>query len=153
MAGCPGRGIGIDLGSKRIGVALCDSAGTLATPYETVERSGDEPADHRRLVELVAEADAVFVVVGVPYSLAAGEAGVAASAALDEAERLRERLPAGCELHLQDERLTTVTAEQRLNEMGIRGRRRRQLVDQIAAAVILQSWLDGHCHRTGGTAE
>ncbi len=153
MAGCPGRGIGIDLGSRRIGVALCDSTGTLATPYETVERSGDRAADHRRLVELAVDADAAFVVVGVPYTLAGGDAGAAAVAALDEAEELRERLPAGCELHLQDERLTTVTAEQCLTKMGIRGRRRRQLVDRIAAAVILQSWLDGHCHRTGGTAE
>lgn len=143
-----GRGLGVDLGTKRIGVAVCDSNGVLATPFETVHRSGDLAADHRRLVALVIEVEAAFVVVGLPYSLADGEVGVAAAAVLDEVEVLRGRLPSTCALHLQDERLTTVTAEQRLTELGIRGPRRRQLVDQVAAAVILQTWLDGHCRPT-----
>ncbi|NNE95526.1 MAG: Holliday junction resolvase RuvX [Acidimicrobiales bacterium] len=138
-----GRGIGLDLGSKRIGVALCDSNGTLATPYETVQRSGSVDTDHRRLARLIEEVDAAFVVVGVPYSLRDGAVASAAHDVLDEVDKFRGHLPEGCLLHLQDERLTSVTAEQRLTEMGIRGRRRRQLVDQIAAAVILQTWLDG----------
>ena len=137
-----GRGIGLDLGSKRIGVALCDSNRTLATPYETVHRSGNIDTDHRRLVSLIEEAEASFVVVGVPYALRDGAVTAAAAQVLDEIEMFRQLLPDGCSLHLQDERLTSVTAEQRLTEMGIRGPRRRQLVDQIAAAVILQTWLD-----------
>lgn len=148
-----GRGVGIDFGSKRIGVALCDSAGTLATPFETVQRSGDVTVDHRRLVALVTEVEATFVVVGVPYSLAAGEVGEAAAAVLEEVEALRRWLPHGCEVHLQDERLTTVTAQQRLTDLGVKGPRRRQLVDQVAAAVILQSWLDRHCRPTGEAPE
>ena len=63
------RALGIDLGSKRIGVALSDSAGTVASPFEVVQRSGDRQRDHRRLAELAAEAEAEIVVVGVPYSL------------------------------------------------------------------------------------
>ncbi len=143
MARFSGRGLGIDLGSKRIGVALCDSNGTLATPYETVQRSGTTAADHGRLLALIEEAEATFVVVGVPYALRDGSLSPSAQAIVDEIEVFRTQLPDGCELHLQDERLTTVTAEQRLTEMGIKGARRKQLVDQIAAAVILQTWLDG----------
>jgi putative Holliday junction resolvase len=137
-----GRGIGIDLGTKRIGLALCDSNGVLATPYETVQRSGSLDVDHRRLLDLINETEAAFVVVGVPYALRDGQVRAAAETILAEIERLRARLPEGCDLHLQDERLTSVTAEQRLSELGIRGPRRKQLVDQIAAAVILQTWLD-----------
>lgn len=134
--------MGIDLGTKRIGVALCDSNGVLATPYETVHRSGNIDADHRRLLDLISEADATFIVVGVPYALRDGSVAGAASAILDEVELLKAKLPAGCDLHLQDERLTSVTAERQLSEMGIKGPKRKQLVDQIAAAVILQTWLD-----------
>ncbi|MFW2380230.1 MAG: Holliday junction resolvase RuvX [Acidimicrobiales bacterium] len=137
-----GRGIGIDFGTKRIGVALCDSNGVLATPYETLQRSGSVDVDHRRLAELVEEADAAFVVVGVPYALRDGSVTASAASILAEVEVLRKQLPEGCNLHLQDERLTSVTAEQRLTELGIKGPRRKQLVDQIAASVILQTWLD-----------
>jgi putative Holliday junction resolvase len=139
-----GRGLGVDLGTRRIGVAVCDSDGRVASPYETVERHGDRQRDHRRLSELVAESEAVFVVVGVPYTLSHGDTGPAAGAILQEIDELRSALPESCQLHLQDERLTTVTADRRLTEMNIRGRRRRQLVDQIAAAIILQTWLDRH---------
>ena len=139
----PGRGIGIDFGTKRIGVALCDSNGTLATPYETVQRSGNVDSDHRKLLSLIEEAEAAFVVIGVPYALRDGSVGAAAESILAESDVLGSKLPPTCALHLQDERLTSVTAEQRLTEMGIRGPRRKQLVDQIAASVILQTWLDG----------
>ena len=138
-----GRGLGIDLGTVRIGVALCDSNGTLATPYQTVQRSGDPLIDHQRLRALVVECDATFVVFGVPYSLASGEIGPAAQSMVDEIEQIRQSFGEHVDVHLQDERLTSVTAEQRLTEMGIKGKRRKQLVDQIAAAVILQTWLDG----------
>lgn len=133
------RAVGIDLGSRRIGLALCDSAGTLATPYGTVERSGDVALDHRRLAEHVAEAEAEIVVVGLPLSLD-GSVGPAAQGVLAEVERLEEALPVPVATH--DERLTTVTAEAGLREAGVKGRARREVVDQVAASVILQSWLD-----------
>jgi putative holliday junction resolvase len=133
------RAIGLDLGTKRIGVALCDSAGTLATPYEVLARSGDRAREHRRIAELAEEAGAEIVVVGLPLSLD-GATGPAAQAALDEAEELRAVLSVPVVTH--DERLTTVTAERQLAAQGVRGPARRKVIDKLAAAVILQSWLD-----------
>lgn len=137
------RAVGIDLGERRIGVALCDAAGRVATPYETVVRTGDRARDHRRLAELVAEAEAEVVVVGMPYSLD-GSVGPAARRAAAEVERLRGVL--GVPVETYDERLSTVTAERSLREMHLSGPARRKVVDQVAAAVLLQSWLD---HRAG----
>jgi putative Holliday junction resolvase len=134
------RALGVDLGSRRIGVALSDSAGTLATPYETVERSGDVPRDHRRLLELAAEAEVECIVVGLPLSLD-GSVGPAAEAVLDEVATLRAATELPVETY--DERLTTVTADRLLRQGGRKGRDRRKVVDQTAAAVLLQAWLDG----------
>ena len=137
------RAIGLDLGAKRIGVAL--SAGTLATPYEVVPRSGDRARDHRRIAELVDEAGATVVVVGLPLSLD-GSVGPAAQRALDEAEELSAALAVPVETW--DERLSTVTAERSLLAQDLRGPARRKVVDKVAAAVILQSWLDAGARRT-----
>lgn len=139
------RAVGVDLGSKRIGVALSDSAGTLATPYEVVQRSKDRQGDHRRLAALVDEAEAEVVVVGVPYSLDGG-VGPAARRALAEVRALRRALPVPVETY--DERLSTVTAHRSLREMDLDAAARRRVVDKVAAAVILQAWLD---HRAGST--
>jgi len=133
------RALGLDLGARRIGVALCDSAGTLATPYEVVQRSGDRQRDHRRIAELVDEAGAEVVVVGLPLSLD-GSAGPAAQGVEAEAAELREHLLVPVELW--DERLSTVEATRRLQSAGVSGRKRRHVIDQVAATVILQSWLD-----------
>jgi putative Holliday junction resolvase len=133
------RAVGVDLGARRIGIALSDSAGTVATPWTKVERCGDEARDHRRIAELVAEAEAEVVVVGLPLSLD-GSVGPAAEAILAEVARLRAVLPVPVETY--DERLTTVTAERVLREQGVTGKRRRQVVDQVAASVFLQAWLD-----------
>ena len=137
------RALGLDLGSKRIGVALSDSDGTMALPYEVVQRSGDRARDHRRIAELVAEAEAEVVVVGLPYSLD-GSIGPTARRYLAETARLRATL--GVPVETYDERLTTVTAERQLRETQMTGTARRRVVDKVAAAVMLQSWLD---HRTG----
>lgn len=120
-------------------MALCDSGGLLATPYEVVARSGDRARDHRRIAELVDEAAAVRVVVGLPTSLG-GEAGPAAQAVLAEIEQLRAVLPVPVCTH--DERLTTVTAQRSLRQAGVNTKKGRKVVDQVAAAVILQAWLD-----------
>lgn len=138
----PVRVVGLDLGSRRIGVAL--SAGSLALPHTTIHRRGDRRAEHRAIAALVAEVGADRVVVGLPLSLD-GSMGPAARAAEAEAAELRALLDVPVETY--DERLTTVTAHRDLRERGMRAERRRQVVDQVAASVLLQAWLDRH----GGT--
>lgn len=144
------RAVALDLGARRIGVAVSDSGGTMATPYSTIQRSGDAGADRARVAEIVAEVGAGLVVVGLPLSMDGSE-GSAAKAALAEAEALREVLAVPVEC--QDERLTSVTANRSLTEAGVTGRRRQKArkagaVDQAAAAVLLQSWLDSPDRRS-----
>ena len=133
------RAVALDIGTRRIGVALSDSGGTVATPYEVVTRSGDRSVDHRRIAALVEEAGAEVVVVGLPLSLD-GSAGPAAQAILAEVDELQGVLPVS--IVTWDERLSTVEAERSLRAMRVRKGRHRQVVDQVAATVILQSWLD-----------
>lgn len=133
------RAVALDLGTSRIGVALSDGGGTVATPYETIARSGDRPRDHRRIAALVDETGAGTVVVGLPLSLD-GTVGPAARAILDEVGELRTALPV--DVVTWDERLSTVEAERSIRVMGVKKGRRRRVVDQVAATVILQSWLD-----------
>jgi len=133
------RALGIDLGSKRIGVALSDSDGTLATPYEVVPRSGDRPRDHRRIAALAEEAGARCLVVGLPLSLD-GSTGPAAVAALAEADELAAAT--GLPVVTWDERLTTVTADRDLIALNLKAPARRKVVDKVAAAIMLQAWLD-----------
>jgi putative Holliday junction resolvase len=116
----------------------------MATPYCTIHRSGDVKADRARVAEIVAEAEAALVVVGLPLSMDGSE-GPAARAAREEIEALRQVLDVPVEG--QDERLTSVSANRSLTEAGLTGRRRKKAraagaVDQAAAAVLLQSWLD-----------
>jgi len=140
----PGRGrvAALDLGSKRIGVAFSDSARSLASPWGTIERSGDAARDRGTVVEVVREVGASTVVIGLPLRLS-GDAGPAARAALEEAGALRALLePIGIEVQPADERLTTVEAERALRAAGRTGRAARRVVDAAAAMVLLQSWLD-----------
>lgn len=142
----PGRGrrLGVDVGSVRVGVALSDPDGILATPVETVSRvagsSGADQPDVRRVLALAAELEVVEVVVGLPRTLRA-EHGRAAQLAATYARFLREHLD-GVPVRLVDERLTTVSATRTLAERGVRGPQQRAVVDQAAAVAILQSWLD-----------
>jgi len=138
----PGRVVGIDLGSRRIGVAVSDSARTMALPRTTLTRTGDRERDRRALVELVLEEEASLVVVGLPLSLD-GSHGRAAVEASDEAGELRSLLlPHAIDVELFDERLTTVTAHQALTAGGAGGRARREVVDKAAATVMLGAWLE-----------
>jgi putative pre-16S rRNA nuclease len=133
----------IDLGSRRIGVAVSDGTGTLASPRCTVERTGDPDLDRAAVVAVVLEAEAGHLVVGLPLSLD-GRRRRAAVAAEEEAAALRTLLePGGVTVETFDERLTTVSAERSLAAAGRLGQKRRQVVDQAAAAVLLQAWLDG----------
>jgi len=137
------RALGLDLGSKRIGVAVSDGDGRVATPIEVVGRTGDRPAEHRTLADLAEEWEVEVVVVGIPYSLD-GSTGPMARAMAAEARELERVLGArpGVPVETYDERLTTVTAERALREQDLRAPERRKVVDMVAAAVMLQAWLD-----------
>jgi putative Holliday junction resolvase len=131
----------VDPGEVRIGVAVCDPAGVLASPVETVRRGR---GDVERLAALAAEHGAVEVVVGLPVSMS-GAQGPSAAKARALAQSLADLLAArstGVRVRLVDERLSTVSASRGLRERGVRGRRERSVVDQAAAVVILQSALD-----------
>jgi len=137
----PGRGrrLGIDVGSVRIGVAVSDPDGILATPVETVRR--DRTGKHlRRLAALAAEFEAVEVVVGLPRTLA-DRIGSSAQDATGLAEALAARV-APTPVRLADERLTTVSAQRSLRSAGVRAKDQRAVIDQAAAVAILQGWLD-----------
>ncbi|MDQ1425401.1 MAG: putative pre6S rRNA nuclease [Acidimicrobiaceae bacterium] len=133
------RVLGIDLGTKRIGVAVSDRSGTIASPLTVVMRSGDLERDHQRLRALVVEEEAERVIVGLPLSLDGGM-GPAAVAAAAEADAMASVV--GVPVETFDERLTTVTAESVLREQRIRPAARRRVIDKVAAAVMLQTWLD-----------
>jgi putative Holliday junction resolvase len=136
-----GRYLGIDVGAVRVGVAICDPDGVLATPLVTVPRDVEGGSDLRVIAGLVAEHSAVGVVVGLPRTLA-GREGPAAEAARAFADALTGGLEVPVEL--SDERLTTVVATRQLRERGVKGRKQRAVVDQAAAVAILQGWLDTH---------
>lgn len=144
-----GRRLGVDVGSVRVGVAISDPSGVLATPLVTLRRDECESSDLRALAELVAEYEVVEVVVGLPRTLA-GREGVAAEAVRHYASALAALLTVP--IQLSDERLTTVVASRILSERGVRGRKQRAVVDQAAAVAILQSWLDLR-RASGGAAE
>jgi len=151
------RVIGIDLGQRRIGVAVSDSKRILATPYSVITRGSDPESDRRAIADLASELGAGLVVIGLPLTLA-GQRGVAAAAAEVEARAIASELDVPVVLH--DERLTTVEAERRRrppsklvkarsNERARRqessragSRARREPIDAVAATVLLQSWLD-----------
>ena len=129
--------LGLDPGDARIGVARSDPTGFLATPVETVRRGR---GDLSRIARLAAEAEAVEIVVGLPRSLSGGE-GPAAARVREFAGALARRV-APTPVRLQDERLTTVSAEAMLRDRGKKGASRRAVVDQAAAVLILQHALD-----------
>ncbi|WP_019807637.1 Holliday junction resolvase RuvX [Saccharomonospora halophila] len=136
----PGRRLAVDVGSVRVGVALSDPAGILATPLVTLTRDAETDTDLDELARLVAENEVVEVIVGLPRTLA-DRHGSAAAIATEYARRLTGRLdPVG--VRMADERLSTVTASRMLSQRGVKGRRQRRVVDQAAAVEILQGWLD-----------
>ena len=128
--------LALDFGRVRIGVAISDELQLLAHPLETI------PANERatsRVVELVRERNVEHVVVGIPKRMN-GQIGTAATEALEFVEKLRAVLP--CPVVTWDERLTTVAAHRALRDAGKKTRQTRGYVDQVAAQMILQSYLD-----------
>lgn len=137
--------LGLDPGDARVGVAVCDPSGVLATPLETLQRG---KGDLTRIRILAREHDVVEVVVGLPRSLSGGEGPAAEKVRRFAARVARQVRPVP--VRLVDERLTTVTAEDQLRERGRKGSNRRAVVDMAAATVILQHALDSE--RASGEA-
>lgn len=129
------RSLGIDYGTKRVGLAISDPLGLTASPLAVVPRS----AVVQEVVNLVKEQDVGTIVVGLPTGLS-GDEGMSAS----EARKLADELGSatGIEVVLRDERYTSRMAETALLESGMRRRKRRESVDKVAAAIILQDYLD-----------
>jgi len=137
--------LGLDVGSRRIGVAVSDELGMIASPLEAVERS---PQGLERLYELMAVYDPEALIVGLPTGLS-GREGVQAAEVRTFVEEIAVRVQRP--IIFWDERLTTAIAERALIDSGARRTRRKRLVDAVAAAVMLQSYLDWQRSGTGGT--
>ena len=132
------KALGVDLGERRIGLAV--AAGDVAVPHATLERSGDPAADRAAIVAAAREAACNRIVVGIPTSLSGG-VGPAAAAARLELDALRSLAP-DLEVVAFDERFTTVIAERELRAAGLSSKQQRRVVDETAATVMLQSYLE-----------
>lgn len=135
------RALGLDVGSKTIGVALTDEVGIAAHPLTVLERVG-QSRDAAAVAKLVAAHAVTDVVVGMPYELS-GRVGHRARQVHVFIKAVAAALPAGVALHEQDERFTTAEAQRVMIEADVSRARRREVIDQQAAALILQTWLDG----------
>ncbi|MFJ5957184.1 Holliday junction resolvase RuvX [Paenarthrobacter sp. NPDC092416] len=140
------RGIklGVDVGTVRVGLAICDPDGILATPFKTVGRDAKKNSDIRVVVKQAVELSAVQIFVGLPRTMKGEERG-SAQMATEYAELLAAELSrsgAAVPVNLVDERLSTVTAHRNLHEAGMSSRNHRKVVDQVAAAGILQHAID-----------
>ena len=134
------RALGVDLGSKRIGLATSDRSGTIATPLVVLQRSSSRATDHQAIARIVEEYEIECVVVGLPLNMN-GSMGEAAKSALIEVDQLTSVL--SVPVLTFDERRTTVTADHVLMQQNLNAQERRKVIDKVAAAVLLQSWLDG----------
>jgi len=135
------RALGVDLGEKRIGIALSDPTRTIASPHSVIKRSGNADVDRRAVLNIAREEGVTQLVVGLPLTLT-GARRAAARAALAEIEALKALAP-DLMIEAFDERLTTAIAQRSLLEGDVRRKDRKQVIDKVAAAVMLQSWLDG----------
>ncbi len=131
------RILGLDPGERRVGVALSDPTGTIASPHSVIDRRSVELADAVRM--LCEENDVQRIVIGLPTGLS-GVEGPSAKAARAMGNAVADAT--GLSVEYQDERFTTVTAEAALLEGGVRRSKRRDVRDKVAAAVILQTYLD-----------
>lgn len=134
------RALGLDVGSKTIGVAVTDEVGIAAHPVKVIQRAGIA-TDVSTIQTLVAELDIGSVVVGMPYELS-GRIGHRGKRVQEFANALRAGLPSAVELHEQDERFTTAEATRVLLDADLSRDKRKAVIDQQAAALILQAWLD-----------
>jgi putative Holliday junction resolvase len=136
--------LGVDVGTVRVGLAACDPDGILATPVRTLQRDSRRNSDIAVLVRTVVDRGAVEVIVGLPRTLQ-GKERASAEMARNSAELLVQALGrAGVDVpvRLVDERLSTVSAHSALHAAGVGSREHRKIIDQVAAAGILQHALD-----------
>lgn len=133
------RVLGIDLGSKRVGIATSDRSGTIASPLTVLQRGASQRVDHDAIAKIVIEEEAVAIVIGLPLNMDGSE-GSAAKSARMEAERMATVV--NVPIYIHDERRSTVEGDRVLMERGFNAQDRRKVIDKVAAAVILQSWLD-----------
>ena len=143
------RALGVDPGTKRIGLAVSDRSGTIASPLTVLTRTRSRQHDLAEIARVARDEEVDVIVYGLPLNMD-GSRGKAARSAADEARRLASVVDVPVELH--DERLTTVTAERRMLDAGLAASERRRRVDMVAAAVMLQAWLEspaGRRYRTG----
>ena len=134
------RILGIDYGEKRIGVAISDATSTIATPLETLDGTAPQQAA-QHIVRLVEERGVERIVVGLPVRMD-GSSGPSAEHAKAFGERLMKT--GSCPVVYWDERFSSRTAEQALIEGGARRQKRKQVIDKLAAQIILQHYLDAH---------
>lgn len=136
--------VAVDLGKARTGIAICDKTEFLASPYKVIEEKY-QPKILEKVAEAVKEAKAELVVVGLPKNMdgSEGESAQNARAFATELEALT-----GLKVYLQDERCTTVTAHNYLNNTNTRGKKRKAVVDSVAATIILQDFLDWKKHNS-----
>lgn len=130
--------IGLDLGKARVGIAMSDMLGILASPYETLQSKGIE-----RDVEYIANLSKQFncdeIILGLPINMDGTESEMS-EYAKEFAQKLQKKVSAN--IVLRDERLSSVQAEEYLNDVNKRGKKRKELLDQVAACIILQEYLD-----------
>ena len=134
------RALGLDVGSKTIGVALTDEVGIAAHPLTVLQRVGNS-GDSVAILALCVEHGVTDVVVGMPFELS-GRIGHRARKVCDLIAELRKIFPTTLTLHEQDERFTTAEAQRVLLEADVSRQKRKAVIDQQAAALILQGWLD-----------
>ena len=139
-----GRWLGIDYGTRRIGLALSDHSGKIASPAATITAYGTPSADARAILDWASNNEAGAIVVGLPLNMDGSE-GAQAKLCKELAKHLRGR--GGLPVELWDERLTSFQAEQLMAAAGVKPGRRRRLRDALAAQVILQSFLDARCKK------
>lgn len=135
------RIMGLDYGSKTIGVAISDELGLTAQPFETIERSGENKLRRSlaRISEIVKEKNIRKIVVGLPVNMS-GENGERVAFTLAFVEKLKSRVDVP--IIMQDERLTTMEADEILDESGVKKKDRKQFIDQIAAGIILREYME-----------
>src|SRR5688572_16667616 len=134
------RVLGLDVGSKTIGVAITDEVGIAAHPLRVIMRKGTD-SDVSTIQTLVVEHDIRQIVIGMPFELS-GKVGHRAKRVLEFVNALQAKLGDTVKLHEQDERFTTAEAERVLLDADLSRQKRKQVIDQQAAALILQGWLD-----------
>ncbi len=129
--------MGIDLGDARVGIAVSDDLGMLAHPVETIQVKAGRVVE--RILEIAQEKGTQTIVVGMPRNMD-GSFGPAAQKTRDFIEALKSKT--ACRVVPWDERLTTVSAQRSLHEAGKNARAQKAMIDQVAAQILLQSWLD-----------